>query len=83
MPKKRLNAEQIIIKLREAEILLGKGKTVAQVCRQLEVTENTYYRWKKEYGGLRVNQAKRLKQLEKENLRLKKLAAEQALDNPR
>lgn len=81
MPKKRLNAEQIIIKLREAEILLGKGRTVAQVCRQLEVTENTYYRWKKEFGGLRVNQAKRLKQLEKENLRLKKLVAEQALDN--
>jgi transposase-like protein len=81
MPKKRLNAEQIIIKLREAEILLGKGKTVAQVCRQLEVTENTYYRWKKEFGGLRVDQAKRLKQLEKENLRLKKLVAEQALDN--
>ena len=81
MPRKRLNAEQIIIKLREAEILLAKGKTVAEVCRQLAVTENTYYRWKKEYGGLRVDQAKRLKQLEKENQRLKKLVAEQALDN--
>ena len=80
MPKKRYNAEQVIIKLREAEILLAKGKTVAQVCRQLEVTENTYYRWKKEYGGLRVDQAKRLKQLEKENQQLKKLVADQALD---
>ena len=80
MPKKRLNAEQIIIKLREAEILLAKGKSVADVCRQLEVTEQTYYRWKKEYGGLRVDQAKRLKHLEKENGQLKKLVADQALD---
>jgi transposase-like protein len=81
MPSKRFKPEQIVIKLREAEVLLGKGKTVAQVCRQLEVTENTYYRWKKEFGGLRVNQAKRLKELEKENRQLKKLVAEQALDN--
>jgi putative transposase len=80
MPKKRFTAEQIIIKLREAEILLAKGKTVAQVCRGLQVTENTYYRWKKEYGGLRVDQAKRLKHLEKENQQLKKLVANQALD---
>lgn len=80
MPKKRFTAEQIILKLREAEILLAKGKTVAEVCRQLEVTENTYYRWKKEYGGLRVDQAKRLKELEKENQQLKRLVADQALD---
>lgn len=80
MPKKRFTAEQIILKLREAEILQAKGKTVADVCRQLEVTENTYYRWKKEFGGLRVDQAKRLKQLEKENRQLKKLVADQALD---
>jgi transposase-like protein len=80
MSKKRFTAEQIIIKLREAEILLAKGKTVADVCRQLEVTENTYYRWKKEYGGLRVDQAKRLKRLEKENQQLRKLVADQALD---
>ena len=80
MPKKRFTAEQIILKLREAEILLAKGKIVADVCRQLEVTENTYYRWKKEYGGLRVDQAKRLKQLEKENQQLKKVVADQALD---
>ena len=80
MPKKRFTAEQIILKLREAEILLAKGKVVADVCRQLEVTENTYYRWKKEYGGLRVDQAKRLKQLEKENQQLKKVVADQALD---
>ena len=58
----------------------GPGKTVAEVCRRLEITENTYYRWKKEYGGLRVNQAKRLKQLEKENQQLKKLVADLSLD---
>ena len=80
MPRKRFTAEQIIIKLREAEILQAKGQTVAEVCRHLEITENTYYRWKKEYGGLRVDQAKRLKQLEKENQQLKKLVADQALD---
>ncbi len=80
MAKKRFTAEQIILKLREAEILLAKGKIVADVCRQLEVTENTYYRWKKEYAGLRVEQAKRLKRLEKENQQLKKLVADQALD---
>ena len=80
MPKKQFTAEQIIIKLREAEILLAKGTTVAQVCRQLEITENTYYRWKKEFGGLRVDQAKRLKHLEKENQQLKKVVADQALD---
>ncbi len=80
MPRKRFNAEQVIIKLREAEILQAKGKTVAEVCRSLEVTENTYYRWKKEYGGLRVDQARRLKELEKQNQQLKKLVADQALD---
>ena len=81
MPKKRFTSEQIIGKLREAEIALAKGKAVPLVCRQIGVTEQTYYRWHKEYGGLKVEQAKKLKELEKENARLKKLVANMALDN--
>jgi transposase-like protein len=81
MARKRHTAEQIIAKLREAEIELAKGQAVAQVVKKLGVTEQTYYRWRKEYGGLRVDQAKRLKELERENARLKKLVADQALDN--
>ena len=81
MARKRYTAEQIIKKLREAEVLQAQGQTVEQVVRQLGVTDQTYYRWRKEYGGLKVDQAKRLKELEKENTRLKKLVAEQALDN--
>ena len=81
MARKRFTAEQIIIKLGEAEVALGQGKTVVQVCKQIEVTEQTYYRWRKEYGGLRMDQAKRLKTLEKENTRLKKLVADLSLDN--
>ena len=81
MGRKRHTAEQIIAKLREAEVELAKGQTLAGVARQLEITEQTYYRWRKEYGGLRVDQARRLKELEKENGRLKKLVADQALDN--
>ena len=81
MLRKRFAAEQIITHLREAEVLLSQGKSVGEVCRQLEVSENTYYRWRREYGGLEVDQVKRLKELEKENQRLKKLVAEQALDN--
>jgi putative transposase len=80
MSRKRFSAEQIIMKLREAEVLLSKGQAVAEVCRQLGVSENTYYRWRKGYGGLDIVQAKRLKELEKENVRLKKLVADQALD---
>jgi transposase-like protein len=80
MGKKRHSSEQIIAKLREAEVLQAKGATVAAVCKQIGVTEQTFYRWRKEYGGLRVDQAKKLKQLEKENQRLKKIVAEQALD---
>ena len=80
MARKRYSAEQIIKKLREAEVLQAQGQTVEQVVRQLGVTNQTYYRWRKEYGGLKVDQAKRLKELEKENTRLKKLVAEQALD---
>ena len=80
MGRKKHSPEEIIRKLREAEVLLAQGETVGAVARQLEVTEQTYYRWRKEYGGLRVDQAKRLKELEKENLRLKRIVADQALD---
>ena len=80
MAKKRHGAEQIIPKLREAEVELTKGLKVPQVFKKLEVTEQTYYRWRKEYGGVRSDQAKRLKELEKENVRLKKLVAELSLD---
>ena len=81
MARKRHTPEQIIRKLREAEVELAKGETTVDVVRKLGITEQTYYRWRKEYGGLRLDQAKRLKELEKENARLKKLLAEQALDN--
>jgi transposase-like protein len=81
MARKRHTPEQIIRKLREAEVELANGLTTADVVRKLEITEQTYYRWRKEYGGLRLDQAKRLKELEKENARLKKLVADQALDN--
>jgi putative transposase len=81
MGRKRHTAEEIIGKLRTAEIELAKGLATAEVVRKLANTEQTYYRWRKEYGGLRLDQAKRLKELEKENTRLKKLVADQALDN--
>ena len=81
MGRKRHTAEQIIAKLRSAEVALAKGQALADVVRKLEISEQTYYRWRKEYGGLRVDQAKRLKELEKENGRLKKLVADQARDN--
>ncbi len=81
MGRKRPPAEQIILKLREAEVELAQGQTTAEGLRKLEITEQTYYRWRKEYGGLRVDQARRLKELEKENARLKRLVADQALDN--
>jgi putative transposase len=80
MSKKRQTPEQIIPRLREAEVELAKGATVGLVCKKLGVTEQTYYRWRKEYGGLRMDQAKRLKELEKENARLKRLLAEAELD---
>ena len=81
MAGKRYTAEQIIIKLREAAVGLAQGQTVGQVSKRIAVTEQTYYRWRKEYGGLRMGQAKRLKALEKENAGLKKLVAELSLDN--
>jgi len=80
MAKKRFTAEQIVARLREAEVHLSKGLATAEVCKKLGITENTYYRWRREYGGLRIDQAKRLKELERENGRLKKLVADQALD---
>ena len=81
MVKKAFKPEQIINKLREAEVLLSQGLTVAEASRKLGITEQTYYRWRREYGGMRVEQAKRLKELEKENSRLKKLVADITLDN--
>lgn len=81
MGRKRMHSDdQIIHKLREAEVGLAQGRTVEDMCRQLEVTEQTYYRWRKEFGGLQVDQAKRLRDLERENSRLKKIVSEQALD---
>ena len=76
MVKKGYTPEQIINKLREAEILLSQGGTIAQVTKKIGVSDFTYYRWRKEYGGLRVEQAHRLKELERENFRLKKLVAD-------
>ena len=80
MARKRCIAEQIINHLRQAEILISQGKTVRETSRHLSITEQTYYRWRKEYGGMDVSQARRLKDLEKENQCLKKLVADQALD---
>ncbi len=81
MARRKHTTEQIIRKLREAEVGLAKGPAIKAVCKKLEITEQTYYRWRKEYGGLRMDQARRFKQLEKENARLKKLLAEMAIDN--
>ena len=81
MAKRRHTAEQIIGKLREAEVELGKDQPISKVVRRLGVTEQTYYRWRKEYGGLRTDQAKRFKELGRENARLKKLVADLSLDN--
>ena len=81
MPTKRYSTEQIVSKLRQAEVELARGLRVPLVCKKLGISEQTYYRWRKEYGGLRFDQAKRLKELERENGRLKRLVADQALDN--
>ena len=78
--KKGFTAEQIIGKLREAEVFLGQGGMVGEVSRKLGITEQTYYRWRREYGGMRVDQARRLKELEKENGRLKRVVADLTLD---
>ena len=81
MGRRTYTAEQIINKLREAEIMLSQGDSIGQASRKMGITEQTYYRWRKEYGGMRIEQAKRLKELEKENARLKKLVADLSLDN--
>lgn len=81
MGRKRYTAEQIIKLLREAEILISQGLSISKAARQIGVTEQTYYRWRKEYGGMRIDQAKRLKELEQENSRLKRIVAEKELDN--
>lgn len=81
MGRKIFTPEQIIGKLREAEVLLSKGLSIEQASRELGITEQTYYRWRKQYGGMRVEQAKRLRELEKENVQLKKLVADLSLDN--
>ncbi len=78
--RKRYSVEQIIRMLREAEVETAKGAKVALVCRKLGITENTYYRWRREYGGLKLDQAKRFKQLEQENARLKRIVADQQID---
>ena len=80
MARKRYTTEEIIRKLREADVLIGQGQTVADVIRHLGGSDVTYYRWRKEYGGLKVDQAKRFKELEKENARLKRLLADAELD---
>jgi transposase-like protein len=81
MPRKRYTPEQIISKLREAEVLFSQGQTVAQASKQLGVSDQTYYRWRREFGGMRTSQVRKLKDLEKENARLKKLVADLSLDN--
>ena len=81
MKRIRHTAEQIIRKLKTAEQLIAQGKTVVEVCRVIEVTQPTYHRWRQQYGGMQAEEARRLTQLEKENARLKKLVADQALDN--
>jgi len=81
MPKKRRTTEEIITKLREAEIQQAKGLTVGEICRQMGITEQTFYRWRNEYGGLKIDQAKRLKQLELENNRLRRAVSDLTIDN--
>ncbi len=81
MPKQTYTPEQIINKLREAEIMLSQGATLPVIWKKIGMSNCTYYRWRKEYGGLRIEQAKKLKHLEKENARLKKLVADLSLDN--
>ena len=81
MARKRHTAEQIIQKLRQVEVLVGQGAAMAEAIRQIGVTEQTYYRWRSEYGGMRVDQAKRLKELEQENTKLKRMYADLALEN--
>lgn len=80
MNRKRFKPEEIVNKLREADVLLSQGKSVAQACKQIGVTDQTYYRWRREFGGMKTDQAKRLKELERENSRLKQLLADAEID---
>ena len=80
MKRKRHNAEQIVKKLREADAMLASGKSIGQVCQALEVSEQTFHRWRNQYGGMKAEEAKRLKELEEENKRLKKVVADLTLD---
>lgn len=80
MPKKRNNAEQAVTKLRQIDVLVAQGRTVAQACKEAEISEQSYYRWRKEFGGLDIEQAKRFKELERENARLKRLVADLSLE---
>ena len=80
MPIKRYKPEQIVTMLRQIEVSIANGKTIPQACKEAEITIQTFYRWRKEYGGLKMDQAKRLKELEKENGKLKRLVAELSLD---
>lgn len=81
MKRTRHSPEQIVAKLREAEAMMNAGATIGQVCQKLTISEQTFHRWRNQYGGMKANEARRLKELEQENARLKKLVADQALDN--
>ena len=80
MPKQRFTTEEIIHKLREADVLIGQGRTVTEACKQIGISDKTYFRWRRSHGGLRIDQAKRMRELEAENARLKKAVAELTVD---
>ena len=80
MPKKALSAEQIVVLLRQIEVLMSQGKTAPIACREAGISQQSYYRWRKEYGGLELDQAKRMKELQRENVRLKRLVADLSLE---
>ena len=79
--KKRFSGPQIVAKLRQADVFIGQGKTVPQVCKEIEISQQTYYRWRQKYGGMSPDMIKQLRALQKENARLKRVVADQALDN--
>lgn len=78
--KKRQNGQQVVAKLRQADVLIGQGKTIPEVCREIEVSEQTYYRWRQKYGGMSPDMIKQHRELQKENARLRRVVADQALD---
>ena len=80
MPKKRFSAEQVVVLLRQIEVLMSQGKAAPVACREAGISQQSYYRWRKEYGGLELDQAKRMKELERENVRLKRLVADLSLE---